>query len=639
MFKKAGISDLDFLYSLETSTFSQSFQSSKRSIKNSLFSASQDVIILWINEKAIGSYTLLFYKRIIRIYSLAILKEYTGQGFGKIMMNHIIEKAKSHQKDLILEFDANNVKLKSFYESFGFERQAIMMDYYGENNHAIKMKKKVNSNVSAANHLIVVDQEIDWLKEIENVTLIKTNDYIEHDQYANYKGKIYNLCQSYKFQSTGYYVSLLASARDQNIIPNVTTITDFKSRKIQKSISEEIDDLIQEYLKKITFEKISLRIFFGYTKVSSLSVLAKELFSLFESPLIEVEFMKRDKWILNHVIPLSTSKIYPEEIPFVSQAAAKYFKKRASNQRQLRNYTYDLAILVDPTESTPPSSQKSLELFKKAANEIGFYTEFITKKDYHRLNEFDALFIRATTNVNDYTYDFSRFAYSEGLVVLDDPWSIVKCSNKIFLYEKLLKNNVPMPYTKVLNQHTFKAQSFKNLSFPIIIKEPSSSFSKGVFKVHTIEELGIKVKDLFKKSQLLILQEFIQSEYDWRIGILDNKVIYACKYYMAKNHWQIYDWDISADGDSDTFAISDVPADIIELSLKATSLIGRGLYGVDLKYVDNKIYIIEINDNPSIDYGYEDAVEGFSLYQTIMNYLFTNIDQERNSIRYVSNSK
>ncbi|GKT33749.1 hypothetical protein ADUPG1_007500, partial [Aduncisulcus paluster] len=53
-------------------------------------------------------------------------------------------------------------------------------------------------------------------------------------------------------------------------------------------------------------------------------------------------------------------------------------------------------------------------------------------------------------------------------------------------------------------------------------------------------------------------------------------------------------------------------------ALKATALIGDGLYGVDLKHVDDKCYLIEVNDNPNIDSGIEDAVLGDVLYDRII---------------------
>jgi glutathione synthase/RimK-type ligase-like ATP-grasp enzyme len=58
--------------------------------------------------------------------------------------------------------------------------------------------------------------------------------------------------------------------------------------------------------------------------------------------------------------------------------------------------------------------------------------ELIEKEDYGRLAEFDALFIRETTGVNHHTYRFARRAEAEGLVVVDDPQSILKCTNKVY---------------------------------------------------------------------------------------------------------------------------------------------------------------------------------------------------------------
>ena len=73
------------------------------------------------------------------------------------------------------------------------------------------------------------------------------------------------------------------------------------------------------------------------------------------------------------------------------------------------------------------------------------HVEFLTKADYGRLTEFDALFIRDTTFANHYTYRFSRRAAAEGLVVIDDPDSILKCNNKVYLAEILAATASPPP--------------------------------------------------------------------------------------------------------------------------------------------------------------------------------------------------
>src|SRR3546814_13790004 len=59
--------------------------------------------------------------------------------------------------------------------------------------------------------------------------------------------------------------------------------------------------------------------------------------------------------------------------------------------------------------------------------------------------EFDALFIRETTAVNHHTYRFARRAAREGLVVVDDPLSILRAANKVFLAQLMERHRIPQP--------------------------------------------------------------------------------------------------------------------------------------------------------------------------------------------------
>jgi glutathione synthase/RimK-type ligase-like ATP-grasp enzyme len=383
-------------------------------------------------------------------------------------------------------------------------------------------------------------------------------------------------------------------------------------------------------------QKFSIRIFFGHTLDKRFEKLSRALFELFELPFLEVELVKFDKWTVSKAASFSPSQTANLPTTKLSKWAVSFFTKKHL-VHTLKTYDYNLAILVNPDESIPPSDKKALELFKKAGEEIGFYVEFITKKDYKRLLEFDALFIRETTDVNNHTYDFARYAYSEGIVVIDDPWSILKCSNKVFLFELMQNEGLPIPKTKIMTKNNKSIGSFQNLAFPLILKQPDSAFSKGVFKVDNYKDLMTKAKSLLKKSEMIIVQEFLESEYDWRIGVLNKKTIYACKYYMVKGDWKIisYENNVETDGEHETVAIENVPKDIIALAEKAASLIGDGLYGLDIKEYQGEYRIIEINDNPSIDHGIEDAVLGEALYRIIMEDLYRRIDLERNQIKTI----
>lgn len=73
--------------------------------------------------------------------------------------------------------------------------------------------------------------------------------------------------------------------------------------------------------------------------------------------------------------------------------------------------------------------------------------------------------------------------------------------------------------------------------------------------------------------------------------MLGGEPLFACKYHMAKGHWQIYlhsDNGKSKAGLVDTIPIYQVPQQVLKTAVKATSLIGKGLYGVDLKVVNGK---------------------------------------------------
>ena len=59
---------------------------------------------------------------------------------------------------------------------------------------------------------------------------------------------------------------------------------------------------------------------------------------------------------------------------------------------------------------------------------------------------------------------------------------------------------------------------------------------------------------------------------------------------------------------------------------------GNGLYGVDIKETENHCYVIEINDNPSIDSGVEDSVLQDELYQKVMSGILDRVEAGKNRV-------
>lgn len=481
-------------------------------------------------------------------------------------------------------------------------------------------------------HILVVDNPKKWTLDIPGVDVISAKEYLTNPAFSSIRNvKLFNLCKSYRYQSIGYYVSLLASARGHKPIPNILAILDLKSQAMIRILSEELNNLIQSSFKSIQNESFTLSIYFGKNLAQKYDRLAQRLFAQFQAPLLRAEFVKKEgEWILRNLQPISASEVPDDHKPFVSEMAQEFFRKK-NLPAVKKEYRYDLAILVNPEEELPPSDEKAIQRFIRAADSLGFYTELITREDYSRINEFDALFIRETTSVNHHTYRFARRAAAEGLIVIDDPESILKCTNKVYLAELLNKHAVPAPKTIILNKDNLEAVSEK-LGFPCILKQPDSSFSQGVIKVDTQTDFLHETNRLFEKSELLIAQEFIPTSFDWRIGILNDEPLYACRYHMARKHWQIYERTSDGKthtGNSDTVPVNEIPGNVLKYALKAAKLIGNGLYGVDVKEIEGKVYIIEVNDNPSIDAGIEDAILKERLYQTIMEEILKRIEQQK----------
>lgn len=137
---------------------------------------------------------------------------------------------------------------------------------------------------------------------------------------------------------------------------------------------------------------------------------------------------------------------------------------------------------------------------------------------------------------------------------------------------------------------------------------------------------------LFETSDLVVAQEFVPTTFDWRIGILNRKPLFACKYFMAQDHWQIVRQDVNGDGrygKSETIPVELAPRRAVAVALKAANLIGDGLYGVDVKESNKKFYVIEVNDNPNIDVGVEDTVLRDEMYNRIMEIFLDRIERSK----------
>ena len=286
-----------------------------------------------------------------------------------------------------------------------------------------------------------------------------------------------------------------------------------------------------------------------------------------------------------------------------------------------------LGIFVNRQTLSSSEQLAALVKCRDVAESMGHMVEFIFPVDIKKIPKLDALFIRANTDPMNTTYVAAKIASMYGIPVIDDPKSIQICADKVNMYLHLMKNSISMPRTKFLSKKEVEEEYikglFEELGSPLVLKEPSTSFSVRVEKASTVSEFTKVAKRFLKLTDWIVVQEYIESRFDWRIGVLNGELLYACRYIIPTETFKI---QASVNGhivycDVESVPIEQVPPEVIDLGIKAGKAIGNGLYGVDIKESNGNLYVIEVNDNPSLEGG-EDAHYP-DMFRRIISYLTT----------------
>jgi glutathione synthase/RimK-type ligase-like ATP-grasp enzyme len=468
------------------------------------------------------------------------------------------------------------------------------------------------------NVYLVVNQRRDWPHDVPGTTVVPARDYLTGAAYAaGEPARVFNLCRNDRYQGRGYYVSLLAEARGHEPMPTVRTIEDVQAGLAPDLMTGEGEDPAPWPLEAAGDERVELDAWFGRDPEGRHDAVARELFARLKAPMLHAAFVRRDgRWHLESVRLVTPREVPEERRGALAQAAADHLappRPRSPGPRPA------LAILHNADAPDPPSNPAALERIVATAKAMGMRAEIIGRGDIDRLPDFDALFIRDTTHVNHYPYQFARRAAAEGLVVIDDPDSILKCTNKVYLNELFARHQVPVPRTLVVERDSVD-QVAATLGFPCIVKLPDSAFSLGVTKVNDADALATVLDTYFARSELVVAQEWLPTAFDWRVGVLDGRPLYVCKYLMAPGHWQVVKREPGRKLEGATVAlpVGEAPEVVVRTAVRAAGLIGDGLYGVDLKQAGERCCVIEINDNPNLDAGNEDGVLGDALYRELL---------------------
>lgn len=481
--------------------------------------------------------------------------------------------------------------------------------------------------------VFVTDLEQEWF-DLPDATVLTARRYLaEPDSGREASVRLINLCRTTRYQGRGYYVSLLAEARGQRPLPDVKTVEDLKSQAHVQAIAAQIEPLVRETLHQDESDRYELHAYFGKDPAQRHQVLAEKLFASVRAPLLRALFVRDEQgWRLEAVHAIGAAAVPSHHRPFLLEAA-KAFVTETSVPQPKRTGTGRprLAILWDPNEPHKPSNEEALQRLVRAAPLVGLEAELIGPDALERLPQFDGLFNRASPEVNGIVYEFVRRAESLGMPVVDDPESILRCLNKVYMHELMSRHRIAQPRTLTVHRANVD-QVVPTLGLPCVLKLPDSGFGLDVVKIESEDALRHEAERFFKVSELFIAQEWLPTGFDWRVGVYDRRPLFVCKYFMAPGHWkvnQVAEGQRLIEGKTVAMSVGEAPEQVVNMAVRAANLIGRGLYGVDLKQVEDRVYLIEVNCNPNIDAGNEDQVLGEALYREVVGVFARRIGELR----------
>ena len=476
---------------------------------------------------------------------------------------------------------------------------------------------------------------------------------------------IVNLCRRWRYLSRGYYVSLLAEARGQRPLPSVETAEGLQHPQARfralreagvdvleahevaarlRTATERAVDAEGQTLPPVRDEDDQWRTFFRAPRADELTEvtvtlgrcespgfqrLAARVYRAWPTPVMRLRLLREDdRWRLYDLALVPLLKLRDDERAALHRALLA--PPRAAEPRDDRRLP-SIAVLYDEHDPYKASSNETLDRLERIAARRGLRMERIGPSDLARLGEHDALFIRTVTGIDQPAHRFAVRAEALGLPVIDDPRSIIRCSNKIFLHELLSRDAVAMPKTVVFGRGVGFSELSSQLGAPYIVKLPDGSFSGAVFKIKDAADHAARVEDLIRRSPLLVAQAYMPTAFDWRVTVLDGKPLFVARYDMAPGHWQIRATSPSGVryGRVEAVPRDEAPAEVVRAGLRAARLVGDGLYGVDLKETASGVVVIEVNDNPNLDLGYDDEADGDVIYEDIVSWFERRLPKER----------
>ncbi len=211
----------------------------------------------------------------------------------------------------------------------------------------------------------------------------------------------------------------------------------------------------------------------------------------------------------------------------------------------------------------------------------------------------DLVLSRTGAGTNYFTRSVMRQIEKFGIPVINDADSISRVSDKLLTSQLLVKENLPIPKTVLVNGDVDIELIEKEIGFPCVVKATSGSKGKTVHLCQTKKDFTSLMSLLSSISlkKTMIIQEFVDAQpgTDLRVWVIGGKTIVAMKRIGTEGDFRA---NISQGGTAELFEITD---EVDYLARETARVLGLQIAGVDLLFDKDGYKICEANSSPGFE--------------------------------------
>ena len=218
------------------------------------------------------------------------------------------------------------------------------------------------------------------------------------------------------------------------------------------------------------------------------------------------------------------------------------------------------------------------------------------EKDIKVETSLTVVFVRAGVLQDEIGLALLGTLQNAGCMMINDRDGMLTCDNKMSAYTAFERNNINTPRTSLINNEksVIDAHSRIGGKFPVIIKTLTGTQGIGVSKVDSMESMMSVIQSLWKYNAPLIIQEFLQIEFDVRTIVLNGRIVASTKRIKPEKDFRS---NRHMGAKTEPYILSDEEKKEVLAAARAT---GAYMVGVDHAIVNNKIYVLECNGSPGM---------------------------------------